>query len=288
MAKIKPLVRTQFFIFTIINLYLAPKSNSLRVWGGTLDILLSNFGYTSQAVRSALSRMTKKGWLRQEKRGRKYYYYLTERSIQLTAARSENFPLYSKRTPNQWDGNWDVVVYSVPEEQRKMRYKLQRELRMLGFGSLNNGTWVTPYDRFTKLETATRILGLEGNIECFRAKHLGFTSDREIVNQCWDMEKINTAYSQFLDKYESQLRTFLSNRENGIYLSDQECFVKHISLFADYTDIVDIDPELPWELLPSVWHGEKAARVYTAFCDALAEAANRYFEGTLDAYEPEI
>ena len=46
-----------------------------------------------------------------------------------------------------WDGEWTLVTFSIPESQRHLRHMLRTRLRWPGFAPLYNGIWVSPWDR---------------------------------------------------------------------------------------------------------------------------------------------
>src|SRR5690349_6334762 len=70
-----PNVRTQFLIFTLFGDYILPRGGA--IWTASLLYLLDLLGVGERAARSALSRMTSRGWLIARKRGRRSQYSLT-------------------------------------------------------------------------------------------------------------------------------------------------------------------------------------------------------------------
>ena len=73
--------RPRDLVFTLFGEYLLERSET--VWVGTLITLLEPFGLTEGTVRTALSRMVKKGWLEARREGRHAYYSLTPRGRRL-------------------------------------------------------------------------------------------------------------------------------------------------------------------------------------------------------------
>ncbi len=60
---------TQSMIFTVFGDYI--RHYGSKVWIGSLIQLLKEFGHNEQAVRVAVSRMVKQGWLLSEREVRK-------------------------------------------------------------------------------------------------------------------------------------------------------------------------------------------------------------------------
>jgi phenylacetic acid degradation operon negative regulatory protein len=59
--------QTQDMVFTLYGDYIRHRGG--EAWTGTLIELLGLFGLSGQAVRSALSRMSDKGWLKSRRSG---------------------------------------------------------------------------------------------------------------------------------------------------------------------------------------------------------------------------
>src|SRR3989344_1458937 len=51
----------------------------------------------------------------------------------------------SIKKPWNWDGNWRVVMFDIPEFKKSTREELRSTLIALGFVSLQKSAWVHPY-----------------------------------------------------------------------------------------------------------------------------------------------
>ena len=51
-----------------------------------------------------------------------------------------------KMKPNDWDGKWRVLMYTIPEDKRQLRDDFRKELIWSGFGSFSSGCWISPND----------------------------------------------------------------------------------------------------------------------------------------------
>jgi DNA-binding transcriptional regulator PaaX len=134
--------RTQFMILALFGDYILQREG--WAWTGSLIRLLGLLGVSSQAVRSTLSRMSRHGWLKPQRAGRNSLYALTPKARRLLEEGERR--IYEPRG-QAWDGQWRVVVYSLPEAKCDLREALRRRLSWLGFGPLAPGTWVSPRDR---------------------------------------------------------------------------------------------------------------------------------------------
>lgn len=92
---------TRSMIFTIFGDYIRHYGN--EIWIGSLIKLLEAFGHNEQAVRVAVSRMSKQGWLKSERHGNKSFYSLTEQGkVPMKEAARR---IYKEPLP-KWDGTW--------------------------------------------------------------------------------------------------------------------------------------------------------------------------------------
>ncbi len=98
-------------IFTLYGDYISQYGDA--IWIGSLIRLLEEFGHNEQSVRAAASRMSKQGWIESLKQGNKSYYYLTERGKSRMNEAANR--IYQVESPS-WDGNWRILVYSIPEK----------------------------------------------------------------------------------------------------------------------------------------------------------------------------
>ncbi len=61
----------------------------------------------------------------------------------------------------QWDGQWRVVVFDIPEKIRHGRDALRQKLRELGFYELQKSVFVIPYSCEQEIEFAIEYFGLK-------------------------------------------------------------------------------------------------------------------------------
>ncbi|PIQ69527.1 MAG: CRISPR-associated endonuclease Cas2 [Candidatus Tagabacteria bacterium CG_4_10_14_0_2_um_filter_40_13] len=48
--------------------------------------------------------------------------------------------------PSKWDGQWRIVLFDIPEKQRKIRDAFRYHLKQLGFYEFQKSVFVHPYD----------------------------------------------------------------------------------------------------------------------------------------------
>jgi phenylacetic acid degradation operon negative regulatory protein len=261
-------------IYTLYGDYIRHAGGS--IWIGSLIRLLGHFGVSQQAVRSTVSRMTRRGLLRVDRIGTRSFYSLTPESTKIIeegAARI--FHAHSPR--DTWDGQWRLVTYSIPENAREARDRLRRELEWMGFGMLTNALWISPHDYRREVEDLANSLGLCDHIELFTARHEGFARAEAIVARCWNLPAINARYAAFIEKYKPMYEQHLRLLKRGDDLPPSQYFVHRFNLIHEYRRFPFRDPELPSELLPKDWRGMEAANLFKQYHDLLADKANAFF-----------
>lgn len=271
------MIRPQSMMFTLFGDYIMYRGG--EIWVGSLIKIAAEFGLSQQAVRSALSRMSQKGWLKARRVGNRPYYGPTARTRRLL---EEGEQRIFRRRREPWDGRWRILVYSIPERKREIRAELRKQLMWLGCGPLSSGSWICPHDVTPQVQELARTLGIEPLVEMFSAAHAGFSSDRQLAARSWDIEGINRRYQSFLARHEPLYGEFQRRAD----VTDSECFVQRFMLIHEYRKFFFIDPDLPPELLPDPWCGSKGHELFNAFHGLLAERANRYFDSVFEAPAP--
>jgi phenylacetic acid degradation operon negative regulatory protein len=160
------------------------------------------------------------------------------------------------RESGPWDGQWHMVIYSVPETERALREQLRKRLTWLGFGSLSAAVWLSPHDRIEQLragfadQPAVRL-------DTFRSRSGDIAADRDVAARSWDLAELNRDYIQLLEHYRPRLPGYRAGELRG-----RQALVERTRLIHDYRLFPFRDPDLPPELLPEGWSGRAAHEVF--------------------------
>jgi phenylacetic acid degradation operon negative regulatory protein len=268
--------QSQDLVFTFYGDYLRHRSG--EAWTGNLIEFLGLFGLSGQAVRSTLSRMARKGWLKSRRTSRYSFYSLTPKSIELLEEGAQR--IYQPRS-DPWDGRWHLLTYSVPESKRHLRRRLRRRLLWLGFGTLNHATWISPRNLQSKVEELVETLDLQPYVEFFNCEHRGFSSSEEIVASCWNLKRLNRYYANFIERYEPLYLEHKAQLKTSESLNPQDCFIRRFMLIHEYRLSPYVDPNLPFELLPKDWLGSRATELFQGYRHLLAEGAETFVDSVL-------
>lgn len=242
----------------------------LRRRGGAATIaalvrLLEPLGFAAPAVRTAVSRTVRQGWLAPVRLADGPGYALTrraERRLDEAAAR-----IYRTR-PSTWDGRWHVVLLVSPQG-RAERERLTSSLQLLGYGSLNAATWVAPRPAAELAD----VLAAEGvTARTFHGEHDG--DDAELAATAWDLDTLGRDYADFVAEW----RPVMSAVDGA---APAEAFAASQRLLHAWRKFLFRDPGLPTQLLPPGWPGLTAAEFFDHHTARLAAPANEFVDGCL-------
>jgi phenylacetic acid degradation operon negative regulatory protein len=258
--------RPNSFIFSLYGDLVHRHVTDGSLWIGTLVRLMASFGLSEAAVRQAVSRMSRQGWLVAKKVGNRAYYAVTDRGRRRIEELSPR--IYGPVV--EWDGRWRILTYSIAEAQRDRRDRLRKDLAVLGWAPLSSSTWLSPRDALDEVREMLEATGVIENVDLFVADYAGPAHDRELLIRCWEIDAIAEAYREFIRTYEPRL-------SKASALRDEEAFVERLWLVHDYRKFTYVDPGLPSTLLPAHWPGTSAAALFREYYAAIDGKSLRFF-----------
>lgn len=234
----KPPVRAWSLIATFYGDAIAPRGG--EVWLGTITELMEALRVDDRAVRAAMSRLARDGWLERHKIGRRSYYGLSETGHATFAAATER--IYRSGGKTEAEG-WRLVLLGDGEARNGQRELLSRS----GFGQVSSNVMIAspsmPLPSGFADEGAAVLLG---RIEA--------GDERDLVSRAFDLIPLSVRYQAFLERYRPLARALDRTSEpEGL-----EAMVARTLLIHDYRRIVLRDPRLPARLLPTDWRGHEA------------------------------
>lgn len=245
-----------------------------RAGGGWMSVaslvrLLADLGADESAVRSAVSRLKRRGILEPSTVSGAAGYTLSDEAQRML--RQGDRRIFSPRRATLDEG-WLLVAFSVPESERSRRHMLRTQLARLGFGTASPGVWIAPAQVHDEVEDVLARLGLREYADLFRADYLSSVADLPVkARQWWDIERVQALCSGFLLEHRPT-----AARWAGAGGSDTEAFVDHTCLVTDWRRLVYLDPGLPRELLPAKWSGSEASVLFRELHERLEGPARRH------------
>jgi ring-1,2-phenylacetyl-CoA epoxidase subunit PaaA len=254
-------------LLTILGDAVLPTGGS--AWLTTLSTVAGDLGIRPTATRQALRRLVAQDLVRPHRQGRLARYTLTATGRRRLEEAAERIYL---RRPLIWDGRWHLLSWprgggaSPP---------LRRELRWLGYGELDDGTWCCPWDLGPRLDVVLAKHDAARDAHRFTAQHDG--DDRALADQAYDLGALRAAHHAFLVGAERPV----------VPADDRAALATRLALVHRWRKLLFLDPGLPAELLPADWLGDRAGAAFLAAYRAVETAAWRHYLAVSAASDPD-
>jgi phenylacetic acid degradation operon negative regulatory protein len=262
--------RPQSLVITLLGAYVHPDERA--VWSGGLVKLLGEFGFSQGAARVALARLTRRDLLGRVRDGRLVHYRLTARAGALLDEGDRR--IFSLGREEGTTSAWTMLWHAIPEERRLERSRLARRLRFLGFGSLQDGVWISPSDREGEVASLIEELRLAGHAAVLLGRPASSVDFEAFAAHAWNVDELTSRYRAFSTAFE---RYAAAGRDD---LGDREAFLVRTRLVHAFRQFPFLDPGLPEHLLPTDGQRARAVRLFHDLYGSLAEAARRHFDAT--------
>ena len=235
----------------------------------TLVDLGEHLGISGPTMRVTISRFRERGWFEVRREGRESIYRLSSVCI---LALHEGGQRIHRPAPEQWTGDWSMVIYTVPESDRQTRDELRKQLVWLGFGPLAPATWIRPQRQLDDISSATARL-VSARLTLLTTRTTGLAADRALAARCWDLESLGADYEVFVRELHGRMPAYRQAAQDG-----KEAFVARIELVHAYRRFARRDPQLPVDLQPAGWQGDEARRLFEEAHALLSTESTAYYE----------
>ncbi|MER6688163.1 PaaX family transcriptional regulator [Streptomyces minutiscleroticus] len=250
-------VRPQSLMFSFFGIYVLGRETA--VYSGSIIDVFARLGVSEEAVRSTLARMTKRNLLTRYRKGRKAYFGLTPRAVQVLEdgrRRVQDTGAINR----DWDGTWTLVAFTLPNDRGSARHDLRSRLAWAGFAPLQGGLWIAAGTRDVAADLAPLELG--DHLTTLQARPLGPTESADLVRRAFDVGEIAARYEAFLKRWDTSTPPAADD--------DLAC---QVSLHTDWLQLVRQDPHLPAEHLPQRWPAIRAEQVFRLLDRKIAPGA---------------
>ncbi|MBT2230938.1 PaaX family transcriptional regulator [Nonomuraea sp. NEAU-A123] len=243
----------------------------LRSRGGQASVaalvrLMKPLEIAAPAVRTAVSRMVRQGWLQPVRLPQGAGYGLTPKCVR----RLDEAALRIYRAGTlSWRGRWHVIVLG-PVKDRPRRERIRADLTFLGYAALSETTWIGPR---SSIELDNLLETESVHADRFDAALEG--DPRELVARAWDLTAIGAAYEHWL----SEAANLVGALPGGA--PGDQVFATRSRLVHGWRNFLFQDPGLPPELLPPGWPGEKARAYFEQEAGRLLPAAAAFVDREL-------
>lgn len=242
--------------------------------------LLAEFDVNNSGARAALSRLSIRGLLVGTKDGRNTFYRVADSFRHVLPYGPIHTRAFAKPRVD-WDGQWTMVAFTVPEDQRRLRPMLRGRLQSLGFAPLYDGLWVSPHAPDGELDIALEVAPPR-SCTVMRCTELA-SQTRQAMASAWDLTELGQSYQEFI-------RTFrpVWKRLGGGKIGPTEALVARTRATYRWFVFAVTDPDLPEPLLPRGWPRAAAHDLFVNLVDGLALPAVERVRDIVSKYDREL
>jgi phenylacetic acid degradation operon negative regulatory protein len=215
-------------------------------WTSSLLYVMNGLGIEERTARQAIVRGADSGWIEPVRSGREVAWSMSSQLANVFETGSRRVESLSDPFLD-WDGNWLILLVTVPLALRTSRKRLYSGLEWAGFGNPTPGVWLTPHsERRDQVDALVSGLGLTDSTISFLGKtdSIGL-SEEQIVRSGWDIDGLTERYRKVASEFESPHPA-----------PGDDTLFTHISVLSELQRLPFADPQLPEALLPN-WIGRR-------------------------------
>lgn len=157
-----------------------------------------------------------------------------------------------------WDGRWRIIMFDVEEVNKKVRNRLRRKLKELGFGMLQKSVFISPHDLLKDFNEFAQAAGIKDYLYLLETHKLIVGPEREFANRIWKLDDLNEKYKNIVMQIDKIKNRDLLSIDDRSKKSDSYN-VKNVK--AEWLKIVIDDPFLPKTFLPTPWYRNEAEKL---------------------------
>ena len=253
-------LRVWSIAITIFGDAIVPRGGEISLVA--LQEVMGRMRIEPNAVRTAISRLAKDGWILRRKCGRQSYYRLAPEGMESFEHATRK--IYSASAP-EWSGRFEGLIVSRGDARVSER-KL-RELERSGYGSPSTGLYLRPVTGF---EDKKVVEGLSR----FTTDDLQIPNLQMFARDVWKLDVLENSYEEFLKRYSHLFESWHAQNT----LSPLESLVARVLLIHDWRRLVLKDPWLPQAFLPESWIGHRAREVTRELYELLLAESEKWLE----------
>ena len=166
----------------------------------------------------------------------------------------------------KWNGIWYLLIYDVPEVDRRYRNVLRQFLKRMRMGCLQQSVWVTPQDIRPDFEDLTTAANLDAFAYLFEAKTVLGLSAGQVVEDAWNFDRLYLLQEHYCSVMEGNIDRLGRSQYDG----EELAALMRMALEA-YHSVFSEDPLLPTQLYPSGYQGKTALSLHRKLLSKVSE-----------------
>lgn len=204
--------------------------------------------FKKQTISSSLGRLSAKGLINKNAQDKKIYYKINQSGTSFIDKQLEYIKYLNIKS---YPENWNMIIFNIPEKQRKHRDELRRQLVNHGFGRLHDSLWFSKFDFAKQISEILIEMQIQKNVLFIKTDKLNTNDNKNIIDRLyWDWEKIEKNYNHFCKVSENFLDS--SNKER--FSAKQ--------LVYQLSKIIKSDPKIDIQYFPKNIKKNKAIMLY--------------------------
>ena len=244
-----PVVRRQVILSLIDGLGLIGtllfRPGRALFWGGSFP--------NEKSYRMAMYRLRKAGLIAYRREGKDPVLHLTEAGEQLLPV--ELHP--ERRWNRKWNRIWYLLVYDVPEKQRRYRLSLQRFLGRMRMGHLQDSVYASAFDVRPEFADLSEAAAVDEYAFLFEAHTVLGLPAEAVVRRTWNFDRLRGAQTRFIRTarflaLEASAPDFKVDRLQALGWEATEAYLR----------VMAADPLLPRALWPAGYRGPEVVEAY--------------------------
>jgi len=236
-----------------------------RLTVGELVTVAALFGISAGAARTCLWRMVSNGELTSEDG----HYALAGRLLERRERVDEASRIDGAA---RWDGTWELAIVSLERRSAADRLELRKSAIALHLGELREGVWIRPDNLDSQRLPASRAV-LDQQCIHFHSAATDITDDR--MQSLFSLDDWAEDASELIEAMDVELVALQDKRDHSA-----ERLAYEFALSVAVVRHLQLDPQLPAELIPDHWPGHRLRSTYRRFDDAFKRRLNTAFRRT--------
>ena len=222
-------------------LYLITIAGSAKT--SDLITVLSTIGTTESYVRINLANLKRDNYIEQPKRGT---YQGSEMAITYINELTNKF----ERNRKKGDTSFTLVTTQFTDANRQTRNHVRQYLNKIGFGQMQNGIYIAPYNRLADIEYLVSEYKLDENMQAYLVGETYPRITPAVADDVWNLTEVNQEIKKIQKWQEEFLIPKVQNATTNL-----ELLACYLELIDAVSEIYVLDPMLPENLLNSAWVG---------------------------------
>lgn len=278
----EPDISARSVLVTVLGDSVLPVTKTL--WLSSLFELAEPFGFSERLVRTSMFRLVAEGWMTNERIGRRSRYSTTLLAVR--ESEDADHRIYGRES-DTWDGSWTFAVVDTPLMPSPERDRIVKHLRWHGFVALGRGLMASPSVTVSSLRELLLLVQPAAVVPIGRSEldELDALVEEGFFAEAFRTADTEAAYGRFLARYGPW-----SAREVEA-ATPPDAYALRTMLVHELRRIRLRAPDMPAELLPPGWIGDRAydlaAGLYRRLSPPAARALGEILEVDYPATMPD-